>query len=148
MVNVSIGYCIIQLYGKKKISKKKPTWAEERKKEEEVELEFVTLVSPWTGRDEKGAPIRVASIHIGALVGAGSLWPAGITPGVTYLIGDVLAKLTGPVPCSRLSTTRRPPGGVLIPGPRNGTVVGTSPGAFWRFAPPSHTRGNHGLPCQ
>jgi hypothetical protein len=92
--------------------------------------------------------MSAASIHIGALVGAGSLWPAWITPGVTYLTGDVLAKLTGPVPCSRLSTTRRPPGGVLIPGPRNGTVVGTSPGAFWRFAPPSHTRGNHGLPCQ
>jgi hypothetical protein len=34
------------------------------------------LVSPGTGRDEKGAAIGAASIHIGALVGAGSLWPA------------------------------------------------------------------------
>ncbi len=33
------------------------------------------MVSPWTGRDEKGAPIGAASIHIGALLGADSLWP-------------------------------------------------------------------------
>ncbi len=40
-----------------------------------MQLEFATLVSPGTGRDEKGAPISAPSIHIGALVGAGSLWP-------------------------------------------------------------------------
>jgi hypothetical protein len=28
-----------------------------------------------TGRDEKGSPISAPSIHIGALVDAGSLWP-------------------------------------------------------------------------
>jgi hypothetical protein len=39
------------------------------------QLEFATLVSPGTGRDEKGAPMSAPSIHIGALVGAGSLWP-------------------------------------------------------------------------
>jgi len=31
--------------------------------------------SPGTGRDEKGAPIGASSIHIGALVGAGSHRP-------------------------------------------------------------------------
>jgi hypothetical protein len=39
------------------------------------QLEFPTLVSPGIGRDEKGAPISAPSIQIGALVGAGSLWP-------------------------------------------------------------------------
>jgi hypothetical protein len=42
---------------------------------EKGQLEFVTLVSPGTGRDEKGSPMSAPSIHIGALVGAGSLWP-------------------------------------------------------------------------
>jgi len=37
------------------------------------QLEFATLVSPGTGRDEKGTPISAPSIQIGALVGAGSL---------------------------------------------------------------------------
>jgi hypothetical protein len=37
------------------------------------QLEFTTLVSPGTGRDEKGAPISAPSIHFGAPVGAGSL---------------------------------------------------------------------------
>jgi hypothetical protein len=36
------------------------------------QFEFTTLVSPRTRRDEKGAPIIAPSIHIGALVGAGS----------------------------------------------------------------------------
>jgi len=36
------------------------------------------LVSLGIRRDEKGAPINAPSIHIGALVGAGSLWPWGI----------------------------------------------------------------------
>jgi hypothetical protein len=39
------------------------------------QFEFTTLVSPRTRRDEKGAPIIAPSIHIGALVGAGSCWP-------------------------------------------------------------------------
>jgi len=59
---------------KKKFPKKKPTWAEERE-EKKGQLEFATLVSPRTGRDEKNAPMNAPSIHIGALVGAGSLWP-------------------------------------------------------------------------
>jgi hypothetical protein len=59
---------------KKSSQKKKSTWAEERKKKQ-GQLEFANLVSPGTGRDEKGAPINTPSIHIGALVGAGSLWP-------------------------------------------------------------------------
>ena len=33
------------------------------------------MVNPGTGRDEKGTPINAPSIDIGALVGAGSLWP-------------------------------------------------------------------------
>ncbi len=45
-----------------------------RKGEKKGQLEFATLVSPGTGRDEKGAPMSAPSIHIGALVGAGSLW--------------------------------------------------------------------------
>jgi hypothetical protein len=44
-----------------------------RKGKKKGQLEFTTLVSP--GRDQKGAPIGAPSIHIGALVGAGSLWP-------------------------------------------------------------------------
>jgi hypothetical protein len=32
------------------------------------------LVSPGTGKDEKGARMSAPSIHISALVGAGSLW--------------------------------------------------------------------------
>jgi len=36
--------------------------------------EFVTLVRPWTGRDKKKRySISAPSIHIGALVGVGSL---------------------------------------------------------------------------
>jgi hypothetical protein len=58
---------------KKSSPLKKPTWAEEMKKK--CQLEFVTLVSPGTGRDEKGAPMSAPSIHIRALVDAGSLWP-------------------------------------------------------------------------
>jgi len=46
-----------------------------RKGEKKGQLEFATLVSPVTERDEKGAPISAPSIHIGALVGPGSLWP-------------------------------------------------------------------------
>jgi len=43
------------------------------------------LVSPGTGRDEKGTPMSAPSIHIGALVGAGSLWPvSSITRGVSH----------------------------------------------------------------
>jgi len=57
----------------KKVLKKKTNLIEERKKK--GQLEFTTLVSPGRGRDEKGAPISAPSIHIGALVGAGSLWP-------------------------------------------------------------------------
>jgi hypothetical protein len=57
----------------KKVSKKKPTWVEERKKK--GQLEFTTLVNPRTRRDEKGALISAPSIHVGALVGAGSIWP-------------------------------------------------------------------------
>jgi hypothetical protein len=53
----------------KKIPKKKPTWAEERKRK--GQLEFATLVSPRTWRDKNYTP----SICIGALVGVGSLWP-------------------------------------------------------------------------
>jgi hypothetical protein len=41
---------------KKKVPKTKPTWAEERKIK--GQLEFPTLVSPGTGRDQKGAPKR------------------------------------------------------------------------------------------
>jgi len=33
-----------------------------------VRPEFAALVSPGTGRDEKGPPIDAPSIHIGALV--------------------------------------------------------------------------------
>jgi hypothetical protein len=57
----------------KKVPKKKPTWAKERKKK--GQLEFATTVNPGTGRDEKGALISAPSIHVGALVGAGSFWP-------------------------------------------------------------------------
>jgi hypothetical protein len=46
-----------------------------KKKKNKGQLELATLVSPMTGRDEKGAPISAPSIHIGALVGTGSLWP-------------------------------------------------------------------------
>jgi hypothetical protein len=46
------------------------------RKGKKSQLEFATLVSPGTGRDEKGAPISAPSIHIGALVDAGSLWPS------------------------------------------------------------------------
>jgi len=36
--------------------------------------EFVTLVRPWTGRDKKKSnSISAPSIHIGAMVGVGSL---------------------------------------------------------------------------
>ncbi len=56
----------------KKVPKKKPIWVEERKRKNQ--LEFTTLVNPRTRKDEKGAPINAPSIHIGALVGAGSLW--------------------------------------------------------------------------
>jgi hypothetical protein len=42
---------------------------------ERNQLEFTTLVSPGIGKNEKGAPISSPSIHIGALVGVGSLWP-------------------------------------------------------------------------
>jgi len=45
------------------------------KKKNKGQLELATLVSPMTGTDEKGAPISAPSIHIGALVGTGSLWP-------------------------------------------------------------------------
>ncbi len=42
-----------------------------------MKLEFVTLVSPGTRRDKEGQkkryPISAPSIHIGALVGVGSL---------------------------------------------------------------------------
>jgi hypothetical protein len=56
---------------KKKVPKK--IWAEERKKKR---VNFTTLASSGTGRDEKGTPIISApSIHIGAQVGTGSLWP-------------------------------------------------------------------------
>jgi len=43
------------------------------------QLEFATLVSQGTGRDEKGALISAPSIHIGALVGASSFWPSPMT---------------------------------------------------------------------
>jgi len=61
---------------KKSSKKNKPTWVDERKKKGQIE--FTTLVSPGTGRDEKGAPMSAPSIHIGALVGVGSLWPKAI----------------------------------------------------------------------
>ncbi len=41
------------------------------KNRKKSQLKFVTLVSPWTWRDEKGTPISAPSIHIGALVCAG-----------------------------------------------------------------------------
>jgi len=37
------------------------------------QLEFATLVSPRTRRDKKGARMNAPSMHIGALVGVGSL---------------------------------------------------------------------------
>ncbi len=43
-----------------------------RKENKMGQLEFTTLVSPRTRKDEKGAPIIAPSIHIGALVGASS----------------------------------------------------------------------------
>jgi hypothetical protein len=46
-----------------------------KKKKKKGQPELATLVSPGTGRDEKGTPISAPSIHIGALVRAGSLWP-------------------------------------------------------------------------
>jgi len=62
---------------KKKSSQKnrKLTWVKERKKKR-VNLSLPTLVNPGTGRDEKGETINASSIHIGALVGAGALWPS------------------------------------------------------------------------
>ncbi len=43
------------------------------------------MVSPGTGRDEKCAPISAASIHIGALVGAGFTL-AGLNYSGCYLL--------------------------------------------------------------
>jgi hypothetical protein len=59
--------CIILMRGEglglreKKVPKKKPTWTEREKKK--GRLEFATLLSPGTGRDEKGTPISASSIH-------------------------------------------------------------------------------------
>jgi hypothetical protein len=50
-----------------------------RKENKMGQLEFTTLVSPRTRRDEKGASISAPSIHIGALVVVGSLWPKSST---------------------------------------------------------------------
>jgi hypothetical protein len=41
------------------------------RKGKKSQLEFANLVSPGTGRDEKGAPISAPSIHVGALMDAG-----------------------------------------------------------------------------
>jgi hypothetical protein len=59
--------------GKKSSQKKNQPGLSKGKKK--GQLEFVTFVSPGTARDEKGAPMSAPSIHIGPLVGAGSLWP-------------------------------------------------------------------------
>jgi len=49
---------------KKNPKKRNRTWAEEiEKKQKKGEPEFATLVSPGTGRDEKGSPISAPSIH-------------------------------------------------------------------------------------
>jgi hypothetical protein len=60
----------------KKVPRKKPTWAEERRKKK-GQLEFATLVRLAQGQ---GGTKKVhPSIHIGALVGASSLWPSWST---------------------------------------------------------------------
>jgi len=56
---------------KKKIPKKYQHGLNKGKKK--GQLEFATLVSPRIGNDEKGAPMNAPSIHVGALVGVGSL---------------------------------------------------------------------------
>jgi len=43
--------------------------------EKKGQLEFTTSVNPRTERDEKGTPISAPSIHIGAPMDDGSLWP-------------------------------------------------------------------------
>ncbi len=50
-----------------------------KKREKKGQLDFATMVSQGTRRDEKGAPISALSIHIGALVGASSFWPSSMT---------------------------------------------------------------------
>jgi hypothetical protein len=60
---------------KKEVPKKNQHGLKRGKKN--MKLEFVTLVSPGTRRDKEGQkkryPISAPSIHIGALVGVGSL---------------------------------------------------------------------------
>jgi hypothetical protein len=57
----------------KKVPKKKNQLGL-RKGKEKVNFSSVPWFNPRTRRDEKGAPISAPSIHIGALVGAGSFW--------------------------------------------------------------------------
>jgi hypothetical protein len=58
---------------KKKFPKKNQPG--QRKGKKKGQLEFVTMVNPGTGRDEKGAPINAPFIHVGAMVGADSFRP-------------------------------------------------------------------------
>ncbi len=68
---------------KKKVQKKNQPRLKKGKRK--GQLEFTTLVSQGTGWDKRGAPMSAPSIHIGALVGAGSLWPvSSITRGVSH----------------------------------------------------------------
>jgi len=66
---------------RKKKSSKKKTQPRLKKGKKKCQLEFTTLDSQGTGRDERGAPMSAPSIHIGA----GSLWPvSSITRGVSH----------------------------------------------------------------
>jgi hypothetical protein len=53
--------------------KKKLIRAEEREKKKKVNLSSPPWLAQGQGRDEKGRPMSAPSIHISALVGAGSL---------------------------------------------------------------------------
>ncbi len=69
---------------KKEVPRKTPTWAEERKKKR-VNLSSPPWLAQGQGGTKKGTPMSAPSIHIGALVGAGSLWPvSSITRGVSH----------------------------------------------------------------
>jgi len=56
------------------VREKKSTWVEERGKKK-VNLTSPPWLAQGQGGTEKSAPMSAPSLHIGALVGAGSLWP-------------------------------------------------------------------------
>ncbi len=73
--------------GEEKKSSPKQTLDEGGKKQGQPELTI--LVSPQTGRDEKGIPVSAPSIDIGPLVGAGSPWPCYLVQSFWYFIDNI-----------------------------------------------------------